>query len=44
MSFGGRIGEAARVVTKDAALKMMSKKSRRNHENNEIYVHKKIVA
>lgn len=43
-SFGGRIGEAARVVTKNTALKMMSKKSRRNHENNEIYVHKKIVA
>jgi ribonucleoside-triphosphate reductase len=38
-SFGGRIGEAARVVTKNAALKMMSKKSRRNHENNEIYIH-----
>ena len=38
-SFGGRIGEAARVVTKNTALKMMSKKSRRNHENNEIYVH-----
>ena len=35
-SFGGRIGEAARVVTKNAALKMMSKKSRRNQENNEI--------
>lgn len=43
-SFGGRIGEAARVVTKNTALKMMSKKARRNHENNEIYVHKKIVA
>lgn len=43
-SFGGRIGEAARVVTKNTALKMMSKKSRRNHENNEIYVHEKIVA
>ena len=39
MSFGGRIGEAARVVTKDAALKMMSKKSRKNHEENMIYVH-----
>lgn len=38
-SFGGRIGEAARVVTKNAALKMMSKKSRKNHENNEIYIH-----
>ena len=39
MSFGGRIGEAARVVTKDAALKMMSKKSRKNHEENMIYIH-----
>ena len=39
-SFGGRIGEAARVVTKDTALKMMSRMSRRNHENNEIYIHK----
>ena len=43
-SFGGRMGEASRVVTKNAALKMMSKKSRKNHENNEIYIHKKIVA
>lgn len=40
-SFGGRIGEAARVVTKNDALKYrMSKKSRKNHENNEIYIHK----
>ena len=39
-SFGGRIGEAARVVCKNDALKnVMSKKSRKNHENNEIYVH-----
>lgn len=39
-SFGGRIGEAARVVTKNDALKYrMSKKSRKNHENNEIYIH-----
>ena len=39
-SFGGRIGEATRVVTKNDALKYrMSKKSRRNHENNEIYIH-----
>lgn len=38
-SFGGRMGEASRVVTKNAALKMMSKKSRKNHENNEIYIH-----
>lgn len=39
-SFGGRIGEAARVVCKNDALKnVMSKKSRRNHESNEIYIH-----
>ena len=40
-SFGGRIGEAARVVCKNDALKYrMSKKARKNHENNEIYIHK----
>ena len=39
-SCGGRIGEAARVVTTNDALKYrMSKKSRKNHENNEIYIH-----
>ena len=39
-SFGGRIGEAARVVTKDFALKKcMSKTTRRNHEENISYVH-----
>lgn len=39
-SFGGRIGECSRVVTKDFALThCMSKKSRMNHENNEIYIH-----
>lgn len=39
-SFGGRIGEAARVVTKDYALKhCMSRMSRKNHLNNEIYIH-----
>ena len=45
-SFGGRIGEASRVVTKDYALNYcMSRKSRKNHLNNEIYIHKlKIVA
>lgn len=43
-SFGGRIGEAGRVVCKNEALKMMSKMARKNHENNMIYVHKKIVA
>ncbi|MBR6516680.1 MAG: hypothetical protein IKT40_07455 [Bacilli bacterium] len=44
-SFGGRMGEATRVVTKDFALKhCMSRKSRNNHLNNEIYIHKEIVA
>ena len=44
-SFGGRIGEAARIVTKNDALKYkMSKMARKNHENNEIYIHKQIVA
>lgn len=39
-SFGGRMGEACRVVTKNDALKNhMSRKSRRNHLNNEIYIH-----
>lgn len=38
-SFGGRVGEAANVVCKNEALKMMSKMSRKNHENNVIYVH-----
>lgn len=45
-SFGGRMGEATRVVTKQYALDYcMSRKSRNNHLNNEIYIHKlKIVA
>lgn len=44
-SFGGRIGETASYVMKDFALNhMMSEKSRENHENNEIYIHKEIVA
>ncbi len=39
-SFGGRMGEASRLVTKDYALKYcMSRKSRNNHLNNEIYIH-----
>ena len=39
-SFGGRIGEASRVVCKNDALKYrMSKKARKAHENNEIYIH-----
>lgn len=45
MSFGGRIGEAGRVVCKKEALRTMNKLSRKNHENNEIYIHRqKIVA
>lgn len=39
-SFGGRMGEASRVVTKDYALNYcMSRKSRKNHLENEIYIH-----
>lgn len=39
-SFGGRTGEATRVATKAIALEdYMSKKSRENHERNEIYIH-----
>ena len=40
LSFGGRIGEATRVITKDIALEdIMSKMARDNHLNNEIYIH-----
>ena len=40
-SFGGRIGEASRYVTKDFALNYcMSRRSKNNHLNNEIYIHK----
>jgi ribonucleoside-triphosphate reductase (formate) len=39
-SFGGRVGEVNRIVLKDYALKYcMSRKSRNNHLNNEIYIH-----
>lgn len=39
-SFGGRMGEATRVVTKEYALNnCMSKMAKNNHLNNEIYVH-----
>ena len=39
-SFGGRKGEADNVVMKQFALDhCMSKKSRENHLNNEIYIH-----
>lgn len=44
-SFGGRIGEASRVIMKDFALwNCMSEMARNNHLNNEIYIHKLIVA
>lgn len=39
-SFGGRMGEATRLVTKQYALDYcMSRKARRKHINNEIYIH-----
>lgn len=39
-SFGGRIGETASFVTKQYALDhLISKKTRENHVNNEIYIH-----
>ena len=39
-SFGGKMGEVTRLVLKDYALKYcMSRKSRNNHLNNEIYIH-----
>ena len=38
-SFGGRLGEAAGIVSKNAALKHMTKIARKNHEDNMIYVH-----
>lgn len=39
-SFGGRMGEANRVVTKDYALKnLVSKMAKDNHNNNMIYIH-----
>ena len=39
-SFGGRMGEATRVVTKDYALNhCMSKMARDNHNNGYIYIH-----
>ena len=40
MSFGGRMSEATGVITKEMALEYgMSKTTRENHINNEIYVH-----
>lgn len=40
VSFGGRLGEAASLVTKQYALdNLMSKQAVHNHLNNEIYTH-----
>jgi ribonucleoside-triphosphate reductase len=40
MSFGGRVGEASRVMTQDYALEhCMSTMARDNHKNNMIYIH-----
>lgn len=40
-SFGGRMGEANGVVTRKYALEyLVSPMARKNHENNEIYIHK----
>lgn len=39
-SFGGRVGEASSAIFKRYALDhCMSEMSRKNHENNEIYIH-----
>ena len=38
-SFGGRLGETAGAVAKNLALKKMSKISRKNHEENMVYIH-----
>ena len=39
-SFGGRMGEATRIVTKKFALEnLVSPMSKANYENNEIYIH-----
>ena len=40
LSFGGRMGEASRVITKKYALdNNVSKMARENHEKNMIYIH-----
>lgn len=39
-SFGGRMGEATRIVTKKFAFEnLVSPMAKANHENNEIYIH-----
>lgn len=39
LSFGGRMGEASRVLNKEVALNNMSEMAKNNHLNNEIYIH-----
>lgn len=39
LSFGGRMGEASRILNKEVALNHMSEMARNNHLNNEIYIH-----
>ena len=40
MSFGGRIGEASSVMTKQLALDyIVSPRAKKSHEDNEIYIH-----
>ena len=40
LSFGGRVGSASDVATKQLALEeIISDMARKNHENNEIYIH-----
>ena len=39
-SFGGRIGEASRLITKQYALEnLISETHKNNHLNNEVYIH-----
>jgi ribonucleoside-triphosphate reductase len=39
-SFGGRVGEASSVVTKQYALEyLVSPMAKANHQNNEVYIH-----
>ena len=39
LSFGGRMGEASRILNKEVALNHMSEMAKNNHLNNEIYIH-----
>lgn len=42
-SFGGRLGETAGVVAKEIALKHVSKTTKKNHEGNVVYIHKRRI-